>query len=864
MGFSIADKVFFVNISILFEQLFLSEQHLPLKQNLPSNQSFLKQSPSSSRSLPLKQNLSLEPGLPLQESLPLGQSPSLEQGLPSEQNLLIEQNLPTEQKKRTAQTTPGDAITPTPGVSPWPRTLPHIGNSCFAATLIELTRECGDNVYILPLREGTDTTKARNLLAEMQLDPHSGQGGHSIISCGLGPGQPQCLSDAIPIFLDTIPQAQLVTVCENGHEKRLKQDKFRSYVTIEPGEDIQNNISKIVDRLAEDSPNSVPTRCDQCDKHVPQFFEAIRPINNTHRAFIMYVDRRKYVQDKTSTYFDYAHTRPPLTLTNWGTQYRLSCVVQFAGTRPVSDDGYAHYIAWRFFVDAWYLVDCLSNGKNGGPAKKALFEEIDTSRTVAFSYVLIDPPTGPALDSTKKEQSEEHTSEESFCVDHSKVTTRSGRKSTQYLGQEKTAQGKRVPHGTATANNPASGEHPSTHITGPPKVNAIHERLQHVFGTSTTNQIHSRIFEIEYTACIAPPSNPSRDESIILLETLFKDDWRSMNLGWDGTKKVFRGQTSETDINKRDHAGAYYKDVYVKCDKLFVVDLDNWTDLTRRFIETVGPRCNCISLTRKGAHYYFQGPIPDLRGKQLDGLDIRTGSGLVDGKKPDIVFAPPSTYGPKGTDSFTCYTWHVLPSTGQLMQCPQDAVDVLRNGKPVRAKAPCQIKMKVPMVTTLLAAPAVTGRAPSPPSRAQSQTGHPPVAQTISVAQNSSDRPLIFMKTQEDTPCPFTMQEPGTKGIPIDPKGCHRHFSTNNVESMRKHLQKAHSIPLVHIRQSSQMAPSPSAPRPIASQIAAEVIPPLPPPAPSNSFRRIHSGRRTSSGDRETPKQNNCALSKHH
>ena len=117
----------------------------------------------------------------------------------------------------------------------------------------------------------------------------------------------------------------------------------------------------------------------------------------------------------------------------------------------------------------------------------------------------------------------------------------------------------------------------------------------------------------------------------------------------------------------------------MQCSSLFVIDLDAATDLAQRALEVVGANCNCVASTRKGVHLYFRGAVPDLRGKQLHGLDIRTGDGkAVADKNPDIIFCAPSHYDtPAGN---AVYEWVVLPEAGAPLLAPPAALlDLLRS-----------------------------------------------------------------------------------------------------------------------------------------------------------------------------------------
>jgi len=42
-------------------------------------------------------------------------------------------------------------------------------------------------------------------------------------------------------------------------------------------------------------------------------------------------------------------------------------------------------------------------------------------------------------------------------------------------------------------------------------------------------------------------------------------------------------------------------------------------------LDAIGGQCNCVALTRKGGHFYFNGAVPDLHSKQFDSVDVRTG-----------------------------------------------------------------------------------------------------------------------------------------------------------------------------------------------------------------------------------------------
>ena len=111
------------------------------------------------------------------------------------------------------------------------------------------------------------------------------------------------------------------------------------------------------------------------------------------------------------------------------------------------------------------------------------------------------------------------------------------------------------------------------------------------------------------------------------------------------------------------------KDFYIQCSSLFVVDLDKDTELSRQALTAVGTNCNCVAATPRGVHLYFAGAIPDLRGKQLDGLDVRTGDGNGDNKQPDIIFCAPSWYATPAGDAK--YEWIVLPQAAANLLPPR-------------------------------------------------------------------------------------------------------------------------------------------------------------------------------------------------
>jgi len=362
-----------------------------------------------------------------------------------------------------------------------------------------------------------------------------------------------------------------------------------------------------------------------------------------------------------------------------------------------------------------------------------------------------------------------------------------------------------------------AGVHPNP---GPPKA---------------TNEIHARIVGTAFKGSPPPPEALTRETGIGILDMLFGNHWRSCKLDWDVKKqaKIFRGQTPETDPFKRDREGAHYPNFYTKCDELFVVDLDEHTSLARDFMDTIGPNCNCIALTKKGAHYYFQGSIPELRGAQLEGVDVRTGDGTTGaGKNPDIVFAPPSSYGPRGTAEYFQYSWHVIPQDAVLMQCPGEAIELLLKAKhkkyvphssPTKSVAahppPQAIKWKVPQVPPLPPPPP----SPGPPSNAVSSPLPKEKGGKATVVTDSDV--VVIMKLTGVTPCPFTAQLPGTKGITVNPGCCS--YEHSDGEYMRKHLSRFHKLPVVSIQREATKTTTPSStPRPEAAQVAAEVVPP--------------------------------------
>jgi len=201
-------------------------------------------------------------------------------------------------------------------------------------------------------------------------------------------------------------------------------------------------------------------------------------------------------------------------------------------------------------------------------------------------------------------------------------------------------------------------------------------------GNPQDNPFRARISSIDFISSSLPPvGSTQRGIGIQILNHLFPGAWYSTALWWDDKlgKKATSGQTKKRFVyppppsEKFPHVA---KDFYVECENLFVVDFDSPSHLALEALESIGPNCNCIAGSRRGVHFYFRGPIPDLRGKQLDGLDIRTGGG--DKKRPDIIFAAPSFYEtPTGQAR---YEWIRIPATSTgLLPPPPALLNLLRS-----------------------------------------------------------------------------------------------------------------------------------------------------------------------------------------
>ena len=192
-----------------------------------------------------------------------------------------------------------------------------------------------------------------------------------------------------------------------------------------------------------------------------------------------------------------------------------------------------------------------------------------------------------------------------------------------------------------------------------------------------------------------PPPRPKAKQTVgqnrwagqRLLEQHFSGKYFSTALWWDAVKgkKATSGQLKSKGVPicfkappKHDARFPHpAKDFYIQCSSLFVVDLDKDTELSRQALAAVGTSCNCVAATPRGVHLYFAGAIPDLRGKQLDGLDVRTGDGNGDNKQPDIIFCAPSWYATPTGDAK--YEWIVLPQTAaDLLPPPPALLNLLR------------------------------------------------------------------------------------------------------------------------------------------------------------------------------------------
>jgi len=118
---------------------------------------------------------------------------------------------------------------------------------------------------------------------------------------------------------------------------------------------------------------------------------------------------------------------------------------------------------------------------------------------------------------------------------------------------------------------------------------------------------------------------------------------------------------------------------YVRCENITVIDFDHGGPLAEEVLEAIGDQCNCVALTNKGAHLYFQGATPELQGGQFDGIDARSAR---PGAEPDITFCPPSWYSKPGNgqdpekvakagwSGTAKYQWVALPNNNEVLSLP--------------------------------------------------------------------------------------------------------------------------------------------------------------------------------------------------
>ena len=130
-------------------------------------------------------------------------------------------------------------------------------------------------------------------------------------------------------------------------------------------------------------------------------------------------------------------------------------------------------------------------------------------------------------------------------------------------------------------------------------------------------------------------------------------------------------------------------------------------------LELVGPECNCVASTRKGIHLFFDGAVADLRSKQFDGLDVRTGDGRGDDKQPDIIFCAPSWYDVTPTE-VARYDWVALPELDACLLPPPPALlELLRSVATVK---PSVAQAAGPVDASASTAPSARTEQPKPPA----------------------------------------------------------------------------------------------------------------------------------------------------
>lgn len=217
----------------------------------------------------------------------------------------------------------------------------------------------------------------------------------------------------------------------------------------------------------------------------------------------------------------------------------------------------------------------------------------------------------------------------------------------------------------------------------------------------------------------------NRFNGLKILDRHFPKQFFSTALWWDPTAKGGKGAKGtcgqpgrktgkplllrQATVKKDDRYEHPCKDFYIQCTKLFVVDLDFDTDLCRRALEIVGDRCNCVASTRKGLHLFFEGAVPELRAKQFDGLDVRTGDGKGNELNPDILFCAPSWYEVPG-EGTARYEWIALPHLdGIFLKPPPELLELLRVNASVAPPTPGMVSVADKTVQ----APTVQ---PTPPS----------------------------------------------------------------------------------------------------------------------------------------------------
>jgi len=75
------------------------------------------------------------------------------------------------------------------------------------------------------------------------------------------------------------------------------------------------------------------------------------------------------------------------------------------------------------------------------------------------------------------------------------------------------------------------------------------------------------------------------------------------------------------------------------------------------------------------------------------------------------------------------------------------------------------------------------------PDKKKQQVPQKPTAHTIeeeSTPHPLHERPVVVMRSDGPTVCPFTRPEEGTTGIVADEQGCRTNFAASDKEGMRK------------------------------------------------------------------------------